>query len=419
MTVARLLDPFATDLLGLVRHVADAELAPFAAKSEEAAEFPRDRLRTLGDAGLLGMPFPTTVGGGGVLYEVYLQLLEEVAQRWLTPALAMSVHTLSCTPLLQHGDDAVRALLPELLAGRRLGAFCLSEPQAGSDVAAITTTARPVDGGFALDGAKAWITHGGVADSYTVFARMAGTARSSDSHPTLGCFVVRAGSDGLSFGPPERKMGLTASPTTPMYLHDVFVPADRVVGEPGNGLHIALDALDAGRLGIAACAIGLAQSALDLAVEHTRNRRQFGRPLIDFQGLAFMLADCDAAIVAARATYIDAARRKDAGLDHRHAAAVAKLVATDAAMKVTTDAVQALGGYGYSSDHPAERYMREAKVLQIFEGTNQIQRVVIARDLARVGYEPVPKAFVSKPSLSAGSSSVTTSSGRSRSTSST
>jgi alkylation response protein AidB-like acyl-CoA dehydrogenase len=379
MTVVRLLDGDATELLKLVRHVADAELAPFAAKSEEASEFPRDRIRTLGAAGLLGMSFPESVGGGGVPYEVYLQLLEEIAQRWLTPALAISVHTLSCTPLLQHGSDRVRGLLPDLLAGERLGAFCLSEPQAGSDVAAMTTTARAVGDGFVLDGQKAWITHGGVADSYTVFARMQG---SPSGHPALGCFVVPATSTGLSFGRPERKMGLTASPTTPMFLTDVAVAADHVIGRPGEGMHIALDALDAGRLGIAACAVGLAQSALDLAVDHARTRRQFGRPLIDFQGLAFMLADCDAAIVSARATYVDAARRKDAGLDYRHAAAVAKLVATDAAMRVTTDAVQALGGSGYSSDCPAERMMREAKVLQIFEGTNQIQRMVIARDLA-------------------------------------
>jgi alkylation response protein AidB-like acyl-CoA dehydrogenase len=395
MIVSRLVDADSAELLRLVRRIADVELAPFAAKSEEAAEFPRDRLRTLGAAGLLGMPFPEDVGGGGVSYEVYLQLLEEVAQRWLTAALAMSVHTLSCTPLLQHGGDPVRALLPDLLAGGRLGAFCLSEPQAGSDVAALTTTARPVGDGFVLDGSKAWITHGGVADSYTVFAR---TPCAAGGHPALGCFVVPAGSDGLRFGSPERKMGLTASPTTSMYLDGVVVPADRVVGAPGDGMHIALDALDSGRLGIAACAVGLAQSALNLAVGHTRTRRQFGRPLIDFQGLAFMLADCDAAIVAARATYIDAARRKDAGLDYRHAAAVAKLVATDAAMRVTTDAVQALGGYGYSSDYPAERFMREAKVLQIFEGTNQIQRVVIARDLARGSYEPVPKSPASNSS---------------------
>jgi len=339
----------------------------------------RPRIRTLGAASLLGMPFPESVGGGGVRYEVYLQLLEEVAQRWLTPALAMSVHTLSCTPLLQHGGDDVQALLPELLGGERLGAFCLSEPQAGSDVAAITTTARADSDGFVLNGQKAWITHGAVADSYTVFARMNAV---TGEHPELGCFVIRADSPGLSFGQPERKMGLTASPTTPMFLTDVRVPATRVVGRPGNGMDVALDALDAGRLGIAACAVGLAQCALDLAVEHTRTRRQFGRPLIDFQGLAFLLADCDAAIVSARAAYIDAARRKDAGLDYRHAAAVAILVATDAAMRVTTDAVQALGGYGYSRDYPAERLMREAKVLQIFEGTNQIQRMVIARDLA-------------------------------------
>jgi alkylation response protein AidB-like acyl-CoA dehydrogenase len=377
----------AADLIELVRELADAELAPRAADAERDERYPRELVRLLGKSGLLGLPFPVDLGGGGQPYEVYVQVLEEVAARWLTVALSMSVHTLSCTPLARHGGPAVRRLLPDLLGGELLGAFCLSEAGAGSDAAALTARAEPVDGGYRLHGTKTWTTHGGVADSYTMFARIpessggpAGSGRSGRSG--IGCFVVPADAAGLSFGARERKMGLTASPTASVHLDGVMVPAERLVGEPGAGLRLALQALDDGRIGIAACSVGLAQAALDLAVDYTRGRSQFGQPVFEFQGLAFMLAEDAAAVASARAAYIDAARRKDAGLPYRREAAVAKLVASDAAMRVTTDAVQALGGYGYTRDYPAERLMREAKVLQIFEGTNQIQRMVIARDLA-------------------------------------
>jgi alkylation response protein AidB-like acyl-CoA dehydrogenase len=211
-----------------------------------------------------------------------------------------------------------------------------------------------------------------------VFART-----SPDRTQGISCFLVDAGTAGLSFGAPEHKMGLTASPTTTVHWDNVRVPAARRIGAEGDGLKIALSALDGGRLGIAACAVGLAQAALDTAVEWAKQREQFGKPVISFQGLGFLLADMAAAVQSARSTYLDAARRRDRGLGYGTHAAIAKLVATDAAMKVTTDAVQVLGGYGYTHDFPAERFMREAKVLQIFEGTNQIQRVVIARDLAR------------------------------------
>jgi alkylation response protein AidB-like acyl-CoA dehydrogenase len=244
----------------------------------------------------------------------------------------------------------------------------------GLDEGADTSDAEP---DYLIEGTKAWTTHGGEADFYALFART-----SVDRTKGISCFVVDAGVPGLSFGAPEHKMGLTASPTTTVHWDAVRVPAARRIGPEGAGLQIALSALDSGRLGIAACAVGLAQAALDTAVAWAKEREQFGRPVISFQGLGFLLAEMAAAVHSARATYIDAARRRDRGLAYGTQAAIAKLVATDAAMQVTTDAVQVLGGYGYTQDFPAERFMREAKVLQIFEGTNQIQRVVIARDLS-------------------------------------
>jgi alkylation response protein AidB-like acyl-CoA dehydrogenase len=369
----------ATELIGLIREVAAKDLAPRAAAGEAAGTFPREAFRLLGGIGLLGLPYPEEYGGGGQPYEVYLQALEEVAAAWMTVGVGTSVHILSCYPLATYGTEQQRRdLLPELLAGDLLGAYCLSEAQAGSDVTAMSTRAQQQDGEYVLTGSKAWITHGGQADFYSVFAR-------TSEHRSRGIstFLVRAGSPGLGFGTPERKMGLTGSPTTAVHLDGVHVPAEHRVGEEGRGLAAALSALDSGRLGIAACATGLAQAALDVAIGYARERRQFGKPIGEFQGLAFGLADMAAAVESARATYLEAARRRDRGLPFSRQAAVAKLVATDAAMQVTTDAVQVLGGYGYTRDFPVERMMREAKVTQIFEGTNQIQRLVISRDLLR------------------------------------
>jgi alkylation response protein AidB-like acyl-CoA dehydrogenase len=263
-----------------------------------------------------------------------------------------------------------------MVGGGTLGAYALSEAQAGSDISAISTAAKRGADGYAVSGAKAWVTHGGHADFYTLFAR-------TDPHPTRGlsCFLVPADAPGLSFGAPERKMGLTGSPTAAVYLDAVPVDDGRRIGAEGEGMRIALAALDHGRLGIAACATGLAQAALDCAVTYAQQRTQFGRTIADFQGLQFLLAEMAAAVDTARAAYLYGARKRDRGMAFTREAAVAKMTATDLAMKVTTDAVQVLGGYGYTRDFPAERYMREAKVTQIFEGTNQIQRLVIGRQL--------------------------------------
>ena len=381
MAVDRLL-PTAegAELVRLVREIATQELQPKAAAAEAAAEFPREAFRLLGDAGVLALPYPEEYGGSAQPYEVYLQALEEIAAAWMTVGVGVSVHVMAAYPLATHGTPEQRAkFLPELLGGSQLGAYALSEAQAGSDISAMTTRAKRAAEGFDVSGAKAWITHGGVADFYSTFAR------SGPEGEEFSCFLVPGQAPGLTFGAPEHKMGLTGSPTTALYFDAVHLDDDRLIGAEGQGRRIALAALDSGRLGIAACATGLAQAALDLAVGYAKERQQFGRPIAEFQGLEFLLAEMAAAVDTARACYLMAARKRDAGRAFIRDAAVAKLVATDTAMKVTTDAVQVLGGYGYTRDFPAERFMREAKVTQIFEGTNQIQRLVIGRQLLRPG----------------------------------
>ena len=369
--------PEAEDLLALTREIADAELAPNAAAYERDERFPREVFRLLGEAGLMGLPFGEDVGGGGQPYEVYLQVVEELAARWASVALGVSVHTLSCFPIDRFGTQAQRRdLLPAMVGGQLLGAYCLSEAHAGSDAAALRASARADGDGWLAAGEKAWETHGGQADFYSTFLRTP-----DDGERGISCFHLTPDLPGLSAAPPEQKMGLTGSTTAAIRLDDVPVARDRLVGERGRGMGIALAALDSGRLGISAVAVGLAQSALDLAVGYAMEREAFGRPIAQHQGVSFLLADMAAAVESARATYLVAARRKDAGKPYSRQASIAKLVSTDAAMKVTTDAVQVLGGAGYTRDHPAERYMREAKVMQIFEGTNQIQRMVIGRSL--------------------------------------
>ena len=380
MTVSRLLpDREAEELLALTRDLAEAELAPVAAQFEREERFPREVFRTLGKAGILGLPYPEEQGGGGQPYEVWLQVLEEIGAVWASVAVGVSVHALTCFPLATYGTaEQQERWLPEMLGGELLGAYCLSEPDAGSDPAAMRTRAVLDGDSYTVDGVKAWVTHGGHADFYTTMLRTSDSERGG-----ISCLLVPGDTDGLTADRPEAKMGLTGSATATVRFDGARVAAGRLLGQEGQGLQIALAALDAGRLGIAAVATGLAQGALDHAVAYAKERRTFGKAIIDHQGLGFVLADMQAAVVSARATYLDAARRKDLGLPYAQEASVAKLVATDAAMKVTTDAVQVLGGYGYTRDFPVERFMREAKVMQIFEGTNQIQRLVISRHLAK------------------------------------
>jgi alkylation response protein AidB-like acyl-CoA dehydrogenase len=380
MPVERMLpDSDAEALVALAREIAVDELKPLASEAEAQSRFPREQFRLLGRSGLLGLPYPEKWGGGAVSYEVYLQVLEELAAAWMTVGVGLSVHTMSCYPLARFGTDEQRnEWLPEMLGGELLGAYALSEPQAGSDAAALSARATRDGDDYLVTGTKAWITHAGVADFYTIMVRT-----SDERSRGVSCLLADAATPGLTIAPLEHKMGLTGSPTAQLLLDNARIDARRLMGAEGDGLKIALDALNSGRLGIAACAVGLAQAALDEAVAFAKQRMQFGNPIIEFQGLEFLLADMAAGVESARATYLDAARRRDRGLPFRRQASIAKLVATDMAMRVTTDAVQVLGGYGYTRDFPVERYMREAKVPQIFEGTNQIQRMVIARELRK------------------------------------
>jgi alkylation response protein AidB-like acyl-CoA dehydrogenase len=377
--VRLLLNDDARDLLHLTREICAKDLAPYVDEMERAAEFPRDTFRLLGKTGLLSLPYPEEYGGGGQPYEVYLQVVEEIASVWMSVAVGISVHSLTCYPVAAWGTEAQReALLPAMLGGDQLGAYCLSEPMSGSDVASMTTRAIRDGDAYLLKGTKAWISHAGHADFYTTFART-----SDDGGRGLSCFVVPADAAGIELAPPERKMGLACDTVGQVVFDGTPVDAERRIGDEGQGMAIALAALDSGRLGIAAAATGLAQGALDAALAYAKQREQFGQPIADFQGVAFLLADMEAAVTSARATYLHAARLRDAGRRFAKEAAVAKLVCTDNAMRVTTDAIQVLGGAGYTTDFPVERYFREAKVTQIFEGTNQIQRLVISRQLLK------------------------------------
>ncbi|MEV7892121.1 acyl-CoA dehydrogenase family protein [Streptomyces sp. NPDC002817] len=380
----------ARELISLVRDIAQQEIAPKAAEEEDAGRFPREVFTLLSRSGLLGLPYDSEYGGGDQPYEVYLQVLEELAAARLTVGLGVSVHTLASYALAAYGTKEQQIEhLPAMLGGGLLGAYCLSEASSGSDAASLRTKAVREDGGpsrssaaetggdWVITGTKAWITHGGVADFYTVMARTG-----EEGARGITAFLVPGDAEGLSGAAPEKKMGMKGSPTAQVHLDGVRVSDDRRIGEEGQGFAIALAALDSGRLGIAACAIGVAQAALDHAVAYATERRQFGKPIADFQGLRFMLADMATQIEAGRALYLAAARLRDSGRPFAKQAAMAKLHCTDTAMKVAIDAVQVLGGYGYTADFPVERYMREAKVLQIVEGTNQIQRMVIARHLA-------------------------------------
>jgi alkylation response protein AidB-like acyl-CoA dehydrogenase len=365
-------------LLELVEGFARTEVAPRADAFEREHRFPRELFDQLAAMDLTGLPFGEDVGGSALPFRTYLMVVEELSQAFLALGLGLSVHTLATWGIDTHATEQQRGdLVGDLVSGRMLGAYSLSEPGSGSDAAAMTTRARRDGDVYRLDGVKAWVTHGGVADRYLVMART-----SDEGARGISAFVVDADQPGLSVSDPEQKMGMSASPTTQLRFDDAPVPADRLVGgTEGQGFPIAMASLDGGRLGIAACAVGLSQAALDVAVAYAREREQFGRPIAEFQGVSFLLADMATRTEAARTLYRSAADRRDHGYDTSKVAAMSKLFASDAAMATTTDAVQVLGGYGYTTDFPVERYLREAKVLQIVEGTNQVQRMVIGRKL--------------------------------------
>ncbi len=367
------------ELLLTVRRFADEQVAPLAAEGEAAERFPRDVFDQLGQLGFMGLPFPGDVGGGELPYRTYLLVVEELSRAWLTVGLGLSVHTLSTWGIEHHATDEQRQrFVPPMTAGERLGAYSLSEPDSGSDAASLSTRAVRDGEVYRLEGTKAWVTHAGEADRYLVMARTG-----EEGARGVSAFVVDRDQEGLHVPAPEDKMGMRASTTGQLRFEDAPVPADRLIGgEEGEGFRIAMASLEGGRLGIAAASVGIAQAALAHAVDYAAQREQFGRPVIEFQGVSFLLADMATGIEAARALYLSTAARRDAGQDISRQAAMSKLLASDVAMQVTTDAVQVHGGYGYTRDYPVERLMREAKVLQIVEGTNQIQRMVIGRDLA-------------------------------------
>ncbi|MDX1621850.1 MAG: acyl-CoA dehydrogenase family protein, partial [Nitriliruptorales bacterium] len=312
-------------LLDLVHTFVDNEVAPEASRHEAEASFPRQRFSELGTMDIAGLPFPEDVGGSDLPYRTYLMVLEELARGHVTLALALSVHTLTMYAIDAFASDEQRhRFLPPMTAAELLGAYCLSEPEAGSDAASLQTRANLTDDGYVLGGTKAWVTHGGVADRYVVFARTGGEGARG-----ISAFVVDAEQQGLAPQTPEDKMGLRGSPTTQIVLDDAAVPRDRLIGDEDTGFRIAMSALDGGRLGISAIAVGLAQAAVDAAVAYATEREQFGRPIVEFQGVSFLLADMATQVEASRSLYRSAAARRDAGEDASKLCSMSKLFATD------------------------------------------------------------------------------------------
>ncbi len=365
------------DLLQMVREFADEVALPAATEYEERSEDPAPLYKQIAELGLTGIAYPEEYGGGGQRYETYLLVVEELARAYLGFAIGLSVHTLCAFAVNGFGsEDLKRDVLARLCAGEWFGAYSLSEPQSGSDAVALSTKAVKDGAGYRLTGSKVFCTRGNEADAVLVMARTGDAGAKG-----ISAFIVERGTDGFGGSKKEDKMGWRSSPTWMLQLENALVPEARRVGDEGEGFRIALASLDSGRLGIAACSIGLAQRALDEALSFTADRRQFGQPINQNQGLQFILADMATQIEAGRQLYRYAARLRDADLDYSREAAEAKLFCSDVAMRVTTDAVQLHGGYGYITEFPVERLMREAKGLQIVEGTNQIQRLVIGRKL--------------------------------------
>jgi alkylation response protein AidB-like acyl-CoA dehydrogenase len=366
------------EIVGAVREFVRDKAAPVAAELEEKHQYPWDLFHQLGEMGMCGIPYDEAYGGAGQSFLTYLAVLEEVAAGFFSLALELSVHHLSAFGLHAFGAEELKGrYLPRLFSGEWLGAYALSEASSGSDAASLRTRAVKDGDAYVLSGTKRFITSAGEADYYLVMARTG-----EEGPKGISAFAVEKGWDGFEFGKLEEKMGWNASPMRELIFDGCRVPGENLVGEEGQGFTIALAGLDSGRLGIAACSTGLAEAALQAALGFAREREQFGRPILEFQGIQFMLADMATQVEAARRLYREAARVRDAGERPTLSASMAKLFASDTAMRVTTDAVQIHGGYGYMREYPVERYMREAKALQIVEGTNQVQRMVIARQLA-------------------------------------
>ncbi len=362
----------------MVRRFTQERITPYADMWDEQNYFPREVYTQMAELGLLGMTTPEIYGGSELSRLMGALAYEELARGDMATAVGLSVHNMITGSLARFGTEAQRQRwTPGLASGQWLGAFSLSEAGAGSDAASLQCQAEFDGSSYTLNGTKMWVTNGGEADIYMVMARtMPGRGAGG-----ISCFIIEKGDRGFTFGKSERKMGLHSSPTRELLFNDCRIPADRLLGQEGQGLKIALSSLDGGRVNIGAIAVGVAGAAFDVATRYAHEREQFGQAINTFQGIQFMLADMAMKIEAARLLVYEAAYKLDTGQSSGLYASMAKCFATDMAMEVTTNAVQILGGAGYVRDYPVERYMRDIKVAQIFEGTNQIQRVVIARAL--------------------------------------
>ena len=352
------------------------KIEPFMEEDDHAAHFRMDIYNAIGELGVCGVTTPEAYGGADLSLSDMCIVLSELAKSSVSYAVTLSVSTMVQSIIATHGtEDQKSKYLPALTSGQGIGAFCLSESGSGSDAKAMSTTAKKTDKGYVLTGTKMWITSGGIAKTYVVMAKMEDGSVSS--------FIVEDGTAGLTFGKKEKKMGWRASPTREVIFENCLIPFENLIGAEGKGFKVALSALDKGRITIGAIAIGLSQRALDEAVTYSLGRVQFSQPIFDFQGLQFMMADMATELEAARALVDKAALLYDLGTPSQKISSMAKLKATDVAMSITTDSVQVHGGVGYTSEYPVERMMRDAKVLQIVEGTNQIQKVLIARSLKK------------------------------------
>ncbi len=365
----------------MVRDFAKNEVAPTAAERDEEERFDRDIFNKMAELGLTGIPWPEEYGGIGSDYLAYVIAVEELSKVCASTGVTLSAHiSLASWPIYKFGTEQQKqTYLRALATGEKLGAYGLSEPGAGSDVSAMKTRAVKDGDHYVLNGSKVWITNGGEADIYVVFA----VTDPEKKHRGISAFIVEKGTPGFSIGKKEKKLGIRSSPTTELIFEDCRIPKENLLGEEGEGFKIAMMTLDGGRNGIAAQAVGIAQGALDAAVEYAKGRVQFGKPIAEQQGIAFKLADMATAIEAARLLTYQAAWLESNGLPYGKESAMAKLFAGDTAMKVTVEAVQIFGGYGYTKDYPVERFMRDAKITQIYEGTQEIQRIVISRMLTK------------------------------------
>ncbi len=373
------MNDFQKELCANLKKFCMDSVEPHMEHDDSEGKFRMEIFRGLGEYGVTGVTLPEEHGGAGLSYLDYSYVLEEIAKASVPYAVTVSVSSMVQFILNEYGTkEQKEKYLPALTSGEEIGAFALSESHAGSDAASLKTTAKKVDGGYMLNGTKMWITSGGIAKTYIVMARTGGEGAKG-----ISAFIVRDGAPGFTFGKAEKKMGWKTSPTRELVFQNCFVPTEDRLLEEGKGFTVAMGGLDRGRVAIAAIGVGCAQRALDEAVKYSLTREQFKQPIFDFQGLQFMLADMALEVMSSRLMVLSAAQSIDDNKANSKLCSMAKLKATDAAMKVTTDAVQVLGGVGYTAEYPVERFMRDAKVLQIVEGTNQIQRVVIARHLKK------------------------------------